>query len=136
MKKILCVLGVLAMVGWLVPVISNAAELTDVELDLIHAGQQDGNAQGNDSVGNQLDVNEASADDTSTANVQDNDAVGNTKIVTKTKTKSSPGNDAVDSYNKTKNITKKEKRLQNENQQLKHIIGDLTIELKKSEYLS
>jgi len=36
----------------------------------------------------------------------------------------------------TKNITKKEKRLQNENQQLKHIIGDLTIELKKSEYLS
>jgi len=36
----------------------------------------------------------------------------------------------------TKNITKKEKRLQNENQQLKQIIGDLTIELKKSEYLS
>jgi len=37
---------------------------------------------------------------------------------------------------KTKNITKKEKGLQNENQQLKHIIDDLTIELKKSEYLS
>jgi transposase len=36
----------------------------------------------------------------------------------------------------TKNITKKEKRLQNENQQLKQLIGDLTIELKKSEYLS
>ena len=36
----------------------------------------------------------------------------------------------------TKNITKKEKGLQNENQQLKQIIGDLTIELKKSEYLS
>jgi len=35
----------------------------------------------------------------------------------------------------TKNITKKEKRLENENQQLKQIIGDLTIELKKSEYL-
>ncbi len=35
----------------------------------------------------------------------------------------------------TKNITKKEKRLQMENQQLKHFIGDLTIELKKSEYL-
>jgi len=33
-------------------------------------------------------------------------------------------------------MTKKEKRLQNENQQLKQIIGDLTIELKKSEYLS
>lgn len=32
----------------------------------------------------------------------------------------------------TKNITKKEKRLQNENQQLKQIIGDLTIELKKA----
>ena len=36
----------------------------------------------------------------------------------------------------TKSITKKEKRLQNENQQLKQLIGDLTIELKKSEYLS
>jgi len=36
----------------------------------------------------------------------------------------------------TKNITKKEKRLQNENQQLKQIIGDLNNELKKSEYLS
>jgi len=35
-----------------------------------------------------------------------------------------------------KNITKKEKKLQNENQPLKQIIGDLTIELKKSEYLS
>ena len=35
----------------------------------------------------------------------------------------------------TKNITKKEKRLQMENQQLKHFIGDLTIELKKSKYL-
>jgi len=35
----------------------------------------------------------------------------------------------------TKSITKKEKRLQNENQQLKQLIGDLTIELKKSEYL-
>jgi len=35
----------------------------------------------------------------------------------------------------TKNMTKKEKRLQNEIQQLKQIIGDLTIELKKSEYL-
>jgi len=33
-------------------------------------------------------------------------------------------------------MTKKEKRLQNENQPLKQIIGDLTIELKKSEYLS
>ncbi len=36
----------------------------------------------------------------------------------------------------TKSITKKEKRLQNENQQLKQLIGDLTIELKKSECLS
>ena len=35
----------------------------------------------------------------------------------------------------TKNMTKKEKRLQNEIQQLKQIIGDLTIALKKSEYL-
>ena len=35
-----------------------------------------------------------------------------------------------------KNITKKEKKLQNENQPLKQIIGDLTIELKKSEHLS
>ena len=35
----------------------------------------------------------------------------------------------------TKNMTKKEKRLQNEIQQLKQIIGDLTVELKKSEYL-
>jgi len=29
-------------------------------------------------------------------------------------------------------MTKKEKRLQNENQQLKQIIGDLTIKLKKA----
>ena len=35
----------------------------------------------------------------------------------------------------TKNITKKEQRLENENKSLKQIIGDLTIELKKSEYL-
>ena len=35
----------------------------------------------------------------------------------------------------TKNMTKKEKRLQMEIQQLKQIIGDLTIALKKSEYL-
>ena len=35
----------------------------------------------------------------------------------------------------TKNMTKKEKRLQNEIQQLKQIIGDLTVALKKSEYL-
>jgi len=34
----------------------------------------------------------------------------------------------------TKNITKKEKRLENENRNLKQIIGDLTVELKKSEY--
>ncbi len=30
-----------------------------------------------------------------------------------------------------KNITKKEKRLQNENQRLKQLVGDLTIRLKK-----
>ena len=36
----------------------------------------------------------------------------------------------------TKNMTKKEKRLQMEIQQLKQVIGDLTIELKKNEYLS
>jgi transposase-like protein len=35
----------------------------------------------------------------------------------------------------TKNITKKEQRLEDENRHLKQIIGDLTIELKKSEYL-
>ena len=35
----------------------------------------------------------------------------------------------------TKNITKKEQRLKDENRQLKQIVGDLTIELKKSEYL-
>jgi len=35
----------------------------------------------------------------------------------------------------TKSMTKKEKGLQHEIQQLKKIIGDLTIELKKSEYL-
>lgn len=34
----------------------------------------------------------------------------------------------------TKNITKKEQRLESENTKLKRIIGDLTIELKKSEY--
>lgn len=34
----------------------------------------------------------------------------------------------------TKNITKKEQHLENENQKLKRIIGDLTIELKKSEF--
>ena len=36
---------------------------------------------------------------------------------------------------KTKNITKKEEHLEDENRHLKQIIGDLTIELKKSEYL-
>jgi len=35
----------------------------------------------------------------------------------------------------TKNITKKEQRLKDENRQLKQIVGDLTIALKKSEYL-
>jgi transposase-like protein len=35
----------------------------------------------------------------------------------------------------TKNITKKEQRLKDENRNLKQIIGDLTIELKKSEFL-
>ena len=35
----------------------------------------------------------------------------------------------------TKNITKKEEHLEDENRYLKQIIGDLTIELKKSEYL-
>lgn len=34
----------------------------------------------------------------------------------------------------TKNITKKEAHLQDENQNLKKIIGDLTIELKKTEF--
>jgi len=34
----------------------------------------------------------------------------------------------------TKNITKKEQHLKDENRHLKQIIGDLTIELKKSEY--
>lgn len=34
----------------------------------------------------------------------------------------------------TKNITKKEQHLEQENRKLKHIIGDLTVELKKSEY--
>ncbi|MDP2922564.1 MAG: transposase [Candidatus Omnitrophota bacterium] len=34
----------------------------------------------------------------------------------------------------TKNITKKEQHLEQENKKLKNIIGDLTVELKKSEY--
>ena len=34
----------------------------------------------------------------------------------------------------TKNITKKEQHLESENVKLKRIIGDLTVELKKSEY--
>ena len=34
----------------------------------------------------------------------------------------------------TKNITKKEQHLESEVQKLKRIIGDLTVELKKSEY--
>jgi transposase-like protein len=34
----------------------------------------------------------------------------------------------------TKNINKKEQKLNNENQKLKSIIGDLTIELKKNEF--
>ena len=34
----------------------------------------------------------------------------------------------------TKNITKKEQHLVEENKKLKNIIGDLTVELKKSEY--
>ena len=34
----------------------------------------------------------------------------------------------------SKNITKREKRLSDENQRLKQIIGDLTVELKKSEF--
>ena len=33
----------------------------------------------------------------------------------------------------TKNITKKEQHLESENQKLKRIIGDLTVELKKTE---
>lgn len=33
-----------------------------------------------------------------------------------------------------KNITKKEQHLHQENQKLKKIIGDLTVELKKNEY--
>ena len=40
------------------------------------------------------------------------------------------GNQAFD----TKNITKKERHLSQENQKLKKIIGDLTVELKKNEY--
>jgi len=35
----------------------------------------------------------------------------------------------------SKNITKREKRLSDENQRLKQIIGSLTIELKKSEFV-
>lgn len=35
----------------------------------------------------------------------------------------------------SKNITKREKRLSDENQHLKQIIGSLTIELKKSEFV-
>jgi len=34
----------------------------------------------------------------------------------------------------TKNINKKEQKLNNENQKLKSIIGELTIELKKNEF--
>jgi len=34
----------------------------------------------------------------------------------------------------TKNITKKEQKLTDENQKLKSIIGDLTVELKKNEF--
>lgn len=34
----------------------------------------------------------------------------------------------------SKNITRREQRLQSENQHLKQIIGDLTVELKKSEF--
>lgn len=34
----------------------------------------------------------------------------------------------------TKDITKKEQRLEQENQKLKRIIGDLTVELKKNEF--
>lgn len=34
----------------------------------------------------------------------------------------------------SKNITKREHRLQSDNKRLKEIIGDLTIELKKSEF--
>jgi len=34
----------------------------------------------------------------------------------------------------TKNITKKEQHLESENAKLKRIIGDLTVELKKSEF--
>ena len=34
----------------------------------------------------------------------------------------------------SKNITNREKRLSDENQRLKQIIGDLTVELKKSEF--
>ena len=34
----------------------------------------------------------------------------------------------------TKNITKKEQHLESENKKLKGIIGDLTVELKKSEF--
>ncbi|MDD4893791.1 MAG: transposase [Candidatus Omnitrophica bacterium] len=33
-----------------------------------------------------------------------------------------------------KNVTKKEQHLEQENQKLKRIIGDLTVELKKNEY--
>lgn len=34
----------------------------------------------------------------------------------------------------TKNITKKEQHLQQENQKLKRIVGELTMELKKNEF--
>ena len=34
----------------------------------------------------------------------------------------------------TKDVTKKEARLESENQKLKRIIGDLTVDLKKTEY--
>ena len=34
----------------------------------------------------------------------------------------------------TKNISKKEQRLQDEVNKLKHIVGDLTVELKKNDY--
>lgn len=34
----------------------------------------------------------------------------------------------------TKNISKKEQRLQNENKKLKQLVGDLTVELKKNDY--
>lgn len=34
----------------------------------------------------------------------------------------------------TKNISKKEQRLQDENKKLKQIVGDLTVELKKNDF--